>query len=66
MLLVDGNVLVDVLRDDPEWDEWSIGQLRAHSQIHRPATNPVIRFSGGPSTAAGCPPACPSTQPVPA
>lgn len=32
MLLVDTNVLVDVLQDDPEWADWSIGQLRAQSK----------------------------------
>lgn len=42
MLLVDTNVLIDVLEDDPEWAEWSIGQLRAQSQIHRLAINPII------------------------
>lgn len=42
MLLVDTNVLVDVLEDDPEWVDWSIGQLRAQSKIHRLAINPVI------------------------
>ena len=42
MLLVDTNVLVDVLEDDPEWADWSIGQLRAQSRIHRLAINPVI------------------------
>ena len=42
MLLVDTNVLVDVLEDDPEWADWSIGQLRAQSKIHRLALNPVI------------------------
>ncbi|HRL76676.1 MAG TPA: type II toxin-antitoxin system VapC family toxin [Candidatus Accumulibacter phosphatis] len=42
MLLVDTNVLVDVLEDDPEWADWSIGQLRALSQIHRLVINPVI------------------------
>ena len=42
MLLVDTNVLVDVLADDPEWADWSIGQLRAQSQIHRLAINPII------------------------
>jgi predicted nucleic acid-binding protein len=42
MLLVDTNVLVDVLEDDPEWAGWSIGQLRAQSKIHRLAINPVI------------------------
>ena len=42
MLLVDTNVLVDVLQDDPQWAEWSIGQLRAQAQIHELAVNPVI------------------------
>jgi predicted nucleic acid-binding protein len=42
MLLVDTNVLVDVLEDDPEWADWSIGQLRAQSQIHRLVVNPII------------------------
>lgn len=42
MLLVDTNVLVDVLEDDPEWAEWSIGRLRAQAQIHDLAVNPVI------------------------
>jgi predicted nucleic acid-binding protein len=42
MLLVDTNVLVDVLQDDPQWADWSIGQLRAHSKIHRLAINPII------------------------
>lgn len=42
MLLVDTNVLVDVLEDDPKWADWSIGQLRAQSKIHRLAINPVI------------------------
>ena len=42
MLLVDTNVLVDVLEDDPEWADWSISQLRAQSKIHPLAINPVI------------------------
>lgn len=42
MLLVDTNVLVDVLEDDPEWADWSISQLRAQSKISRLAINPVI------------------------
>ena len=41
-LLVDTNVLVDVLEDDPEWSDWSIRQLRAQAQIHELAINPVI------------------------
>lgn len=42
MVLVDTNVLVDVLQDDPQWAEWSIGQLRAQAHIHQLAINPVI------------------------
>jgi predicted nucleic acid-binding protein len=42
MLLVDTNVLVDVLEDDPEWADWSIDRLRAQSKIHRLVINPVI------------------------
>ena len=41
-LLVDTNVLVDVLEDDPDWAEWSIQQMRAQAQIHELAINPVI------------------------
>ncbi len=42
MLLVDTNVLVDVLENDPEWADWSVAQLRAQSKVHRLAINPVI------------------------
>ena len=42
MLIVDTNVLVDVLQDDPEWADWSIGQLRAQSKVQRLAINPII------------------------
>lgn len=42
MLLVDTNVLVDVLENDPDWADWSITQLRGQSKIHRLAINPII------------------------
>jgi hypothetical protein len=42
MLLVDTNVLIDVLEDDPEWADWSIAQLRAQSKVHPLAINSVI------------------------
>ncbi len=42
MLLVDTNVLIDVLEDDPQWADWSIAQLRAQSQVHPLAINPII------------------------
>jgi len=41
-LLVDTNVLLDVLQDDPQWAEWSLSQLRAQSQVHGLAINDVI------------------------
>jgi predicted nucleic acid-binding protein len=42
MLIVDTNVLIDVLQDDPQWAEWSIQQLRSQSQVHELVINPVI------------------------
>ena len=42
MLLVDSYVLVDVLQNDPQWADWSIGQLRAQSKVHELAINPII------------------------
>jgi len=42
MLLVDTNVLVDIVQDDPQWATWSIAQLRAQAQIHELAINSVI------------------------
>jgi len=42
MVLVDTNVLIDVLEDDPVWAEWSIQQLRMQSRVSSLAINPVI------------------------
>lgn len=42
MLIVDTNVLVAVLQDDPQWADSSIGQLRAQSKVHELIVNPVI------------------------
>ena len=42
MVLVDTNVLVDVLQNDPQWVDWSIGQMRAQATLHALAINPVI------------------------
>ena len=42
MVLGDTNVLLDVLQDDPQWAEWSIGQLRAQARVHQLSINPVI------------------------
>ena len=42
MLLVDSNVLVDVLQNDPQWADWSIAQMRAQAKLHVLAINPII------------------------
>jgi len=42
MILVDTNVLIDVLEDDPQWAEWSVAQLRAQSKIHEFAINAIV------------------------
>ena len=42
MLLIDTNVLLDVLQDDPQWADWSSTQLRAQAKIHELAINPVV------------------------
>ncbi|MGH8292326.1 MAG: type II toxin-antitoxin system VapC family toxin [Gammaproteobacteria bacterium] len=42
MMLVDTNVLVDVLANDPQWADWSVQQLRAQSQLHDLLINSVI------------------------
>ena len=42
MLLVDTNVLVDVLQNDPQWADWSIAQMRAQSSLHARVINPII------------------------
>lgn len=41
-MLVDTNVLIDVLGDDPAWADWSTRQLRAQAQVHELFINPVI------------------------
>jgi predicted nucleic acid-binding protein len=42
MLLVDTNVLVDVLQNDPQWADWSIAQMRAQARLHALVINPII------------------------
>lgn len=42
MLLVDTNVLIDVLENDPDWAEWSLTQLRQRAQLTPLAINPII------------------------
>jgi predicted nucleic acid-binding protein len=42
VVIVDTNVLVDVLEDDPDWADWSIDRMRQLSKVHEFAINPVI------------------------
>ena len=42
MILVDTNILLDVLQDDPQWAGWSQGQMEAAALADRLAINPVI------------------------
>ncbi len=42
MILVDTNVLLDVVTNDPSWAEWSQHQLEAAALRDRLAINPVI------------------------
>ena len=40
--LVDSNVLLDVVTDDPDWADWSQEQLDAASRVGDMVINPVI------------------------
>jgi predicted nucleic acid-binding protein len=41
-VLVDSNVLLDVLTEDPAWFEWSAGALEELAEDHVLAINPII------------------------
>lgn len=41
-VLVDANVLLDVLTDDPAWADWSASQLDAHAGDGQLCINPII------------------------
>ena len=42
MVIVDTNVLIDVLADDPEWAEWSESRLLRLIESDELAINPII------------------------
>lgn len=42
MLLVDSNVILDVVEDDPRWRNWSLQQLEAASRRYTLLINPVV------------------------
>ena len=41
-VLVDSNVILDVVEDDPQWCEWSLDVLNQYSETHQLIINPVI------------------------
>ena len=42
MILIDSNVLIDILDRDPEWHDWSMGQLLSATARGRVAINHVV------------------------
>lgn len=42
MVLIDSNVLIDVIAQDPVWCDWSLAQLRAAKARDRLSINPLI------------------------
>ena len=41
-VLVDSNVILDVVEDDPDWCEWSLEVLNQYSEEHQLIINPII------------------------
>ena len=41
-VLIDSNVLLDILEEDPQWFDWSAGQLATVAEHHPLIINPVI------------------------
>jgi predicted nucleic acid-binding protein len=42
MIIVDSNILIDLIENDPLWADWSDYQLTLLGQVHELAINPVI------------------------
>jgi predicted nucleic acid-binding protein len=42
MVLVDANVLLDILTDDPKWRPWSEGEFLSAIETDQAAVNPII------------------------
>lgn len=42
MVLVDANVLLDILTDDPKWRSWSEGEFLSAVETDQAAVNPII------------------------
>jgi predicted nucleic acid-binding protein len=42
VILVDSNVILDVVTEDPEWYDWSAAALERHGEVAVLAINPII------------------------
>ena len=42
VILVDSNIILDVVTEDPEWYEWSAAALERHAEESILAINPII------------------------
>ena len=63
-ILVDSNVILDILTEDPIWYEWSLAQLEQLAEQHILAINPIIyaEVSIGFKTIEGLEASVPATQ----
>lgn len=50
MILIDSNVLIDVIEQDPNWHDWSFGQIEAAVVAGRAAINPIVIAETAPRT----------------
>jgi predicted nucleic acid-binding protein len=41
-ILVDSNVILDVVTEDPKWYDWSAGQLEKLAESHTLVINPIV------------------------
>lgn len=42
MILVDSNIIIDILTEDPNWFEWSSITLKNEGERHKLCINPII------------------------
>ena len=42
MILVDSNIWIDVIQEDPVWLDWSLAQLQQARETNRVVINPII------------------------
>lgn len=49
MILIDSNVLIDIIENDPEWRQWSLDQIVNLSVEHALAVNQIVVAEVAPS-----------------